>query len=70
MEVTIEEAEEITVKITELSNQERTEAEHLLGRPHKTTLTKTTAGKRGVQSQNIQKPEHTIDFPVLQTDLH
>ena len=39
VEVTTEEAEEITVKITESSNQERTEAEHLLGQPHKTTLT-------------------------------
>ena len=47
VEVTTEGAEEITVKITELSNQERTEAEHLLGRPHKTTLTKTTVGKKG-----------------------
>ena len=47
MEVTTEEAEEIIVKITESSNQERTGAEHLLGRPHKTTLTKMTAGKKG-----------------------
>ena len=70
MEVTTEEAEEITVKMTESSNQERTKAKHLLGQPHKTTLTKTTVGKKGAQNQNIQKPEHTIDFPVLQTDLH
>ena len=68
MEVTTEEAEEITVKITESSNQERTGVEHLLGRPHKTTLPKTTVGKKGAQNQNIQKPEHTIDFPILQTD--
>ena len=68
VEVTTEEAEEITVKITESSNRERTEAEHLLGQPHKTTLTKTTVGKKGAQNKNIQKPEHTIDFPVLQTD--
>ena len=47
MEVTTEEAEEITVKITESSNQKRTEAEHLLGQPHKTTLTKMIVGKKG-----------------------
>jgi len=70
VEVTTERAEKITVKIIESSNQERPEAEHLLEQPHKTTLTKTTVGKKGAQNQNIQKPEHTIDFPVLQTDLH
>ena len=43
----MEEAEEITVKITESSNQERTEAEHLLEQPRKATLTKMTVGKRG-----------------------
>ena len=69
MEVTTEEAEEITVKITESSNQERTEAERLLGQPHKTTLAKTTVGKKGAQNQNIQKPERTIDSPILQIDL-
>ena len=69
MEVTTEGAKEITVKITESSNQERTGAEHLLRRSHKTTLTKTTAGKKGAQSQNIQKPEHTIDFPVFANRL-
>ena len=70
MEVTTEGAKEITVKITESSNQERPEAEHLLGQPHRTTLTKTIVGKKGAQNQNIQKPERTIDFPVLQTDSH
>ena len=49
MEVTTERAEEITVKITESSNQERPEAEHLLGLPHRTTLTKTTVGKKGAR---------------------
>ena len=69
VEVTTERAEEITVKITESSNQERPEAEHLLGQPHRTTLTKTIVGKKGAQNQNIQKPERMIDSPVLQTDL-
>ena len=69
MEVTIEKAEEITVKTTELSNRERPEAKHLLEQPRRTTLTKTTVGKKGAQNQNIQKPERTIDSPVLQTDL-
>ena len=47
VEVTTERAEEISVKTTESSNQERPEAEHLLGQPHRTTLTKTTVGKKG-----------------------
>ena len=68
VEVTTERAEEITVKTTESSNQERPKAEHLLGQPHRTTLTKTTVGKKGAQNQNIRKPERTIDSPVLQTD--
>ena len=53
VEVTTERVEEITVKTTESSNQERPEAKCLLGQPHKTTLTKTTAGKKGAQNQNI-----------------
>ena len=69
VEVTTERAKEITVKTTESSNQERIEAEHLLGQPHRTTLTKTTVGKKGAQNQNIQKAERTIDSPVLQRDL-
>ena len=69
VEVTMERAEEITVKTTESSNQERPEAEHLLGQPRRTTLTKTTVGKKGAQNQNIRKPEHTIDSLVLQIDL-
>ena len=69
VEATTEEAEEITVKIIESSNQERTKAEHLLGQPHKTTLTKMIVGKKGAQNQNIQKQECTIDSLVLQTDL-
>ena len=69
VEVTTERAKEITVKTTESSNQERTEAEHLLGQPHRTTLTKTTVDKKGVLNQNTQKPEHTIDFPVFANRL-
>ena len=44
VEVTTERAEEIIVKITESNNQERPEAEHLLGQLRKTTLTKTIVG--------------------------
>ena len=69
VEVTTEKAVEITVKITESSNQERPEAEHLLGQLRKTTLTKTIVGKKGAQNHNIQKLERTIDSPVLQIDL-
>ena len=69
VEVTTERAKEITVKTTESSNQERPEAEHLLGQPHRTTLTKTTVGKKGAPNQNTQKPECTIDSPVSQADL-
>ena len=70
VEVTTERAEEIIVKTTESNNQERPEAKCLLGQTHRTTLTKTTVGKKGAQNQSIQKPERTIDSPVLQTDLH
>ena len=52
VEVTTERAEEITVKITESSNLERPEAEHLLEQLRKTTLAKTTVGKKGAQNQN------------------
>ena len=69
VEVTTEKVEEIIVKTTESNNQERLEAKHLLGQPRRTTLTKTTVGKKGAQNQSIQKPERTIDSPVLQTDL-
>ena len=69
VEVTTEKVEEIIVKTTESNNQERPEAKHLLGQPHKTTLTKTTVGKKGALNQNTQKPERMIDSPVLQTDL-
>ena len=47
IEVTTERVEEIIVKTTESTNQERPEAKHLLGQPHKTTLTKTIVGKKG-----------------------
>ena len=69
VEVTTKKVEETVVKMTKSNNQERSEAKHLLGQPHRTTLTKTTVGKKGAQNQNIQKPEHTIDSPILQTDL-
>ena len=69
VEVTIEKVEETIVKTTELNNQERSEAKHLLGQPRETTLTKTTVSKKGVLNQNTQKTEHTIDSPVLQIDL-
>ena len=65
VEVTTEKIEEIIVKTTELNNQERPEAKHLLGQPRKTTLTKTTVGKKGAPNQNTQKPERTIDSPIL-----
>ena len=47
VEVTTEKAEEIIVKTTELSNQERPEAKPLLRQPRRATLTKTTVGKKG-----------------------
>ena len=68
-EVTTKKVEGIIVKTTGSNKQERPEAKHLLGQPRKTTLTKTTVGKKGAQNQNIWKPERTIDSPVLQTDL-
>ena len=69
VEVTTERVEEIIVKTTESNNQERLEAKHLLGQPHKTTLAKTTIGKKGAPNQNTQKPKRTIDSLVSQTDL-
>ena len=53
VEVTTERVEEITVRTTESSNQERPEAKHLLGQPRRTTLTQMTVGKKGVQNRNI-----------------
>ena len=52
VEVTTEKVEEIIVKTIESNNQERPEAKHLLGQPRKTTLTKTTVGKKGAPNQN------------------
>ena len=52
VEVTTEKIEGAIVKMTESNNQERPEAKHLLGQPRKTTLTKTTVGKKGVLNQN------------------
>ena len=69
VEVTTKKVEEIIVKTTESNNQERPEAKHLLRQPRKTTLTKTTVGKKEALNQNTQKSERAIDSPVLQTDL-
>ena len=69
VEVTTEKVEGTIVKTTELNNQGRSEAERLFRQPHRTSLAKTTVGKKEVHNQNTQKPEHTIDSPVLQTDL-
>ena len=65
VEVTIEKVEEIIAKTTESNNQERPEAKHLHGQLRKTTLTKTTIGKKGALNQNTQKPECMIDSPIL-----
>ena len=69
VEVTTKKVEGTIVKTTELNKQEGPEAKHLLRQPRRTTLTKTTVGKKGVLNQNTQKPERTIDSPILQTDL-
>ena len=69
VEVTIEKVEGTTVKTTESNNQERSEAKHLFKHPRRTILTKATVGRKEVPSRNTKKPEHTIDSPVLQTDL-
>ena len=68
-EVIIEKVEEIIVKTTGSNKQEKPEAKHPHGQLRKTTLTKTTVGKKGALNQNTQKPERTIDSPILQTDL-
>ena len=68
VEVITEKVEGAIVRVTELNNQERPEAKHLLRQPRRTTLTKTTVGSK-VLNQNTKKPERTIDSPVLQTDL-
>ena len=69
VEVTTERVEEITVKTTESSNQERLGAKHLLRQPRRTTLTKTIVGQKEVLNHNTKKPKHTIDSPILQIDL-
>ena len=65
MEVITEKVEGTIVRTTELNNQERPEAKHLLRQPRRTTLTKTTVGRKEVPNQNTKKPERTIDSPVL-----
>ena len=69
VEVTTEKVEGTTVKTTEPNNQGRSEVKHPFGQPHRTTLTKTTAGWKEVLNQNTEKPGRTIDSPVLQADL-
>ena len=67
--VTIEKVEGTIVKTTKSNNQGRSEAKHPFRRPHRTTLTKMTVGRKEVLNQNTKKPERMIDSPVLQTDL-
>ena len=69
VEVTTEKVEGTTVKTTESNNQERSEAKHPFRQPHRTILNKITVGWKEVLNQNTEKPECTIDSPVLQTDL-
>ena len=69
VEVTTEKAGGTTVKTTKSNNQDRSEAKHPFEQPHRTTLTKTTAGWKEVLNQNTEKPGRTIDSPVLQADL-
>ena len=69
VEVTTEKVEGTIVKTTEPNNQDRSEAKHPFGQPHRTTLVKTTAGWKEVLNQSTEKPGRTIDSPVLQTDL-
>ena len=69
VEVTTEKVEEIIIKKTRSNKQGKPEVKHPQGQLRKTTLTKTTVGKKGALNQNTQKTERTIDSPVLQTDL-
>ena len=69
VEVTTEKVEGTTVKTTEPNNQDRIEAKHPFGQPHRTTLIKTTAGWKEVLNQSIEKLGRMIDSPVLQADL-
>ena len=69
VEVTTKKVEGTIVETTESNNQERSETKHPFRQPRRTTLTKTTVGKKGVLNQNTHKPECTIDSPILQTDL-
>ena len=69
VEVITEKVEGTIVRATELNNQERPEAGRLPRQPRRITLIKTTVGQKEVPNRNSKKPEHTIDSPVLQTDL-
>ena len=69
VEVITEKVEGTIVRATELNNQERPEAGCLPRQPRRITLIKTTVGQKEVPNRNSKKPERTIDFPVLQTDL-
>ena len=48
VEVTTEKAGGTTVKTTKANNQDRSEAKHPFGQPHRTTLTKTIVGWKEV----------------------
>jgi len=67
--VTTEKVEGTIVKITKSNNQGRSEVKHLFRHLRRTTLAKTTVGRKEVPNRNTKKPERTIDSPVLQTDL-
>ena len=68
VEVTTEKVEGTIIKKTRSNKQGKPEAKHPQGQLRKTTLTKTIVGKKGALNQNTQKPEHTIDSPILQID--
>ena len=69
VEVITEKVEGTIVRATEFNNQERPEVGRLPRQPRRITLIKTTVGQKEVPNRNSKKSEHTIDSPVLQTDL-
>ena len=69
VEVITEKVEGTIVRAIELNNQERPEAGRLPRQPHRITLIKTIVGQKKVLNRNSKKPKHTIDSPILQTDL-
>ena len=54
VKVTIEKVEGTIVKTTESNNQGRSEAKHPFRHPRRTTLTKTTVGRKEVPNQNTK----------------